>query len=69
MLPPRRRPHWKAELAAREEDLAAPGAHEVVTAAPVGLCQGTLYTGKVSVAQFERDALTMTRGKIKGQVL
>lgn len=69
VLLPRRRPHWKAELAARAEDPAAPGAHEAVTAVSVGLCQRTLYTGKVSVAQFEGDALVMTRGKIKGQVL
>lgn len=63
------RAHWKAEVAARAEDPAAPGAHEAVTAAPVGLCQGTLCTGKVSVPHLEGDALTMTRGKIKGQVL
>lgn len=69
VLPPRMRPCWKAELAARAEDPAAPGAHKAVTAASVELCQGTLYTGKVSVSQFEGDALTMTRGKNKGQVL
>lgn len=69
VLPPRRTTHWKAELAARAEDPAAPGAHEAVTAASLGLCQGTLYTGKVSVSLFEGDALMMTRGKNKGQVL
>lgn len=69
VLPPRTRPRWKAELAARAQDPAAPGAHEAVTAASVEPCQGTLYTGKVSVSQFEGDALTMTRGKNKGQVL
>lgn len=69
MLPPRRTPHWRAELAAGAEDPAAPGAHGAVTAASVGPCQGILYTGKDSVSQFEGDALTMTRGKIKGQVL